>query len=179
MDNCAEDTNNSNEQTPEEIAGNSLMQDVPLVTNAQGKTATNDLKLENKIGTKNPDNLIKNINDKVLFERLSPEITDNEKAKRHHKYILLILLTLFLILQFASVRSMSNKVLAYAISGNPDKEILKNLLTFVTGYITSVVIELIAILKYIVKRVFDTSITDLIKIFRDYKENSDSKEQEK
>ena len=38
---------------------------------------------------------------------------------------------------------------------------------FTTGYITSVVVELIYMLKFIVKNVFDTSISDLVKLFKE------------
>ena len=39
--------------------------------------------------------------------------------------------------------------------------------TFVVTYITSVVVELIYMLKYIVHNVFDTSISDLVKLFKE------------
>lgn len=115
----------------------------------------------------NEETLIKNVNNKVLLDILSPEIKDNENAKRKHKFILIGLLAAFLIIQFLAVGFISDKVISYAILETSKAEIVNSLLTFVTGYITSVVIELIAILKYIVKNVFDTSLIELVKIFKE------------
>lgn len=43
--------------------------------------------------------------------------------------------------------------------------------SFVSIYITSVVIELIAMLKCIVTNVFDTSITSLVELYKDASSN--------
>ena len=59
-------------------------------------------------------------------------------------------------------------------------EYINIIIKFVSAYITSVVVELIAMLKYVVKNVFDTSITGLVQLYRDAnikdeeKQNSDS-----
>ena len=127
---------------------------------------SNDLNVEN-ISEKSERDLIKNVNQKVLVDVLSPEVSENESVKRIHKYILLLLMTLFLVVQFSSVHIISTIVLGYAVSDGSDIEIIKSLLTFVLTYITSVVAELIVILKYIVKNVFDTSLVDLVKIFKE------------
>lgn len=71
---------------------------------------------------------------------------------------------------------ISYRLVEYSIDNESRYEIVKALLTFVSAYITSVVVELIAILNYIVKKVFDTSIAELVKIFRDNDEQN--KEQE-
>lgn len=112
------------------------------------------------------DSIIKNVNNKVLIDILSPEISKNEQAKRVHKLALIMLLTVFLIIQFFSVYGITNSVIRYGTGENVEHEILKSLLTFVSAYITSVVVELIAILSYIVKNVFDASIAELVKIFK-------------
>lgn len=141
----------------------SLFSEVPSIIRQ------NDLKAEkhSKLKVKNDRSLIKNVNNQVLIDFLSPEISKNEQTKRIHKFILIVLLSLFLIIQFSSSYTVSIKVIDYCISNNANKEIVSGLLTFVTGYITSVVVELIAILKYIVKNVFDTSIKELIQIFKE------------
>lgn len=139
----------------------SLMNEVP------NKNISNDLKSEQRFYMEENNDIIRNANNMVLVKRLAPEISDNEKMKRIHKCILLVLLTLFLIVQFISVYSLSEKVINYSISEKAVYNISKLLLTFISGYITSVVIELIAILKYIVKNVFDTSIAELLKIFKE------------
>lgn len=145
----------------------SLKSEIP-----RSKDLHNDLKTEqDKNSNKNSkDSIIKNANHKVLIEYLSPEIKKNEQIKRMHKFILLILLTAFLIIQFLSVYSMSTTIVKYAINENSRYEIVKILLAFISAYITSVIVELIAILKYIVKNVFDSSIADLAKIFKDNEE---------
>lgn len=140
-----------------------------LLSEVPSTSRQNDLKSEtySKSKTNNDRSLIKNVNNQVLIDFLSPEISKNEKSKRVHKLILILLLSLFLVIQFSSVYTVSIKVIDYCTSNNADKDIVARLLAFVTGYITSVVVELIAILKYIVKNVFDTSIKELIQIFKE------------
>lgn len=128
----------------------------------------NDLESEISSSSKVKEkDLIKNVNNLFLINILSPEVLKNEKAKRHHKFILIALMIIFLIIQFRSVYVISEKVIEYATNKDASVDIVKFLLTFVSGYITSVVVELIAILKYIVKNVFDTSIAELVKIFKE------------
>ena len=68
----------------------------------------------------------------------------------------------------------TNLIIQYSVGDDAEEKIVDLLLKFDVAYITSVIIELIAILKYIVKSVFDASITELIKIFK-----SNSSEEEK
>lgn len=131
------------------------------------KKPNNDLRTEKLLIQQNNENIIKNVNNKVLIDILSPEISNNEKSKRIHKLVLIVLLTVFLIIQFISVYGFTNSVVNYGIGQNVNHEILKSLLTFVSAYITSVIVELIAILRYIVKNVFDASIADLVKLFKE------------
>ena len=84
-------------------------------------------------------------------------------------------MVIFMKIQFDSVYDISIKVINYATSAAAKSDIVKSLLAFVSAYITSVVVELIAILKYIVKNVFDTSLAELVKIFKE----TNNKEQEK
>lgn len=131
------------------------------------KRPNDDLRSEKLLIQQNNESIIKNVNNKVLIDILSPEISNNEKSKRIHKLVLIILLTVFLIIQFISVFEFTNSVISYGIGQNVNHEILKSLLTFVSAYITSVIVELIAILRYIVKNVFDASIADLVKLFKE------------
>lgn len=118
--------------------------------------------------------VIQNVNGAVLLHYLSPEIKNNEFTKRKHKYILIGLVTIFLVFQFITVYNLSTNLFNYAISKDANIEIIKLLIGFVSAYITSVVVELIAILNYVVKRVFDTSIKELIELFKE----DDKKEQD-
>lgn len=45
---------------------------------------------------------------------------------------------------------------------------------FIGFYITSVVVELITMLRYIVSNVFDTSITGLVELFKDATSNKEN-----
>lgn len=132
------------------------------------KEIHNDLRKETPIYFyKEKSNIIKNANNKVLIDFLSPEVSKNEQVKRIHKFILIVLVTIFLGAQFIVVYGLTNKIIEYSMSDNVNIEILKIVIAFVSAYITSVVVELIAILKYVVKNVFDTSIAELIKIFKE------------
>lgn len=116
--------------------------------------------------------IIKNANNQFLIGVLSPQIEKNEIKKRKHKDILLISIAIFLVFQFGTVYYLVFKTITTIfdchIDNKPlDLELIKIMLTFTTGYITSIVVELVAILKYIVKNVFDTSIAELVEKFRD------------
>ena len=138
-----------------------------LLSEVPDSGTKNDLKNEGKIKTQKTDKkFINDVNNQVLIDFLSPQISENEKSKRKHKSCLIILLTLFLVVQFLAVGFLSNKAISYAFISDANVDIVNSLLAFVSAYITSVVVEMIAILKYIVKNVFDTSLVDLVKIFK-------------
>ena len=119
----------------------------------------------------NSESIISNANKQVLLNTLSPEVSKNESTKRVHKYILIGVLFLFLIIQFVAVAVISTKIIDYGIQESANKEILDMLLKYAGAYITSVVIELIAILRYIVQNVFDSSLSDLVKAFKEKSES--------
>ena len=113
------------------------------------------------------ESVIDTVNNRILYKVLSPEITKNENVKRIHKSILIGLLTLFIVIQFIAVLVLSLRTFNYAFTNGSNEEIVNSFLKYLTGYITSVVAELFVILKYIVHNVFDTSITDLVKVFKE------------
>lgn len=136
-----------------------------------------------EIGRNNNDNpvidedYIKNVNNIVLINVLSPQVVKNENTKRIHKYWLIVILSIFLIAQFGMTFYIINKVFGfiftyYSENKSIDNHLINLLFTFITGYITSVVVELIYMLKCIVKNVFDTSISDLVKLFKEEIKNS-------
>lgn len=55
----------------------------------------------------------------------------------------------------------------HGLGNNLDLSYIDIIIKFVSVYITSVVVELIAMLHYIVSKVFDTSITGLVEIYKD------------
>lgn len=150
-----------------------LESDVPERKNLQSSLREEKVSASNNFDNNHP-NIIQNVNGAVLLHYLSPEIKNNEFTKRRHKYILIVLVTIFLFFQFITVYNLSINLFNYAINKDANIEIIKLLIGFVSAYITSVVVELIAILKYVVKRVFDTSIKELIELFKE----EEKKEQE-
>ena len=86
----------------------------------------------------------------------------------------LIAMGAFLLLQFLLVAIIiiftGFWIIKSHIDGIPFSDsTIQIFLTFIGAYITSVVVELIAILRYIVKNVFDTSIAGMVNNFKDTK----------
>ena len=116
--------------------------------------------------------LIKNVNNEFLLNVLSPEIKKNEAKKRKHKDWLMIIMGAFLIFQFILVAfaicSLGYFIITAHLAGNPfSASTIKIFFTFIGTYITSLIIELIAILRYIVKNVFDTSVAGMVNNFKE------------
>lgn len=128
------------------------------------------------------DKVIDNANKYFLVKILSPEVSKNEEKKRMHKDQLINIVKIFLIAQFVIVTFLLFGIfIMYFVFHGLGKEIqldyLKEIIKFATVYITSVVAELIAMLRYIVTNVFDTSITGLVEFYKDAnaRENSAAK----
>lgn len=105
---------------------------------------------------------------KIYQEVLSPQLEENEKLKRHHKKILMdnifkilkwqfIFTYIFVLILIVGILFSSFLVIS--------ENIIQYVIRFVEFYITSIVVELLSILFFIVKNVFDKSIVDLIKNF--------------
>lgn len=117
-------------------------------------------------------NIILTANNVVLLEVLSPQVKKNEATKRIHKYILLVIVGAFIAIQFFLTHYLITITYnfifdTYKVKGAIDTHLINLLFTFLTGYITSVVVELIYMLKFMVQNVFDTSISDLVKLFKE------------
>lgn len=127
------------------------------------------------------ETVIKNANHWFLVHVISPEISENEKRKRTHKTILLVFVILFLIVQFVFLGYLiywifSNIIECHKSNIGFSDLTIKTIFMFLSGYITSIVIELIAILKYIVKNVFDTSVAGLANTFKEESKNKEQQE---
>lgn len=125
------------------------------------------------------ESFIRRANAEVLLRTLAPQITKNEKKKRKHKDKLIKYLARFLAFQFAFVFiiimvAIVSVIWFHAINNPLSQGMVNILFAFFGTYLTSVVVELIYILKYIVEQVFDTSISSLTKAFG----GRDDKEQE-
>ena len=125
------------------------------------------------------ESFIRRANAEVLLRTLAPQITKNEKKKREHKDKLIKYVSIFLGVQFIFVFviiivAMLSIICFHALDKPLDQNVINILFAFFGTYITSVIVELFCILKYIVLRVFDTSISALTKAFS----GKDDKEQE-
>lgn len=142
------------------------------ITNIEKDDYNSKIKNANNAITKANQTIIKNANHWFLVNTISPEIQENEKRKRTHKTILLSFVILFLIVQFGFLGYLiywifSNIIECHKSGLSFNDSTIKAIFTFISGYITSIVIELIAILNYIVKNVFDTSVSGLANTFKE------------
>lgn len=99
---------------------------------------------------------------------LSPQLTENEDLKRRHKIILMSNLFEILKWQFIFTYVFVFALIIGTLAShwlNISEVIVKDIIKFVEFYITSIVVELLSILFFIVKNVFDKSIVDLIRNF--------------
>lgn len=146
---------------------------------SSSESNTLEKRISKETNTKSSDELINGVNDKVLLDVLSPEVENNEKIKRGQKWFLLVSLIMFLGIQFFAVFYFSNKIIGYSINKTANIKIVNSLLKFDAAYITSVIVEMFAILKNIVESVFDTSITELIKLFKNNSDEDEKKEEKR
>ena len=135
----------------------------------KGKEIT-DGKVQSQNGRKEKSvrEIVEESNSKFLMDVLSPEIKANEEKRRKHKDWLMIIMGAFLMFQFAMVALMiaysGYWVIRLQVNNTPFADsTLQIIFTFIGTYITSIIVELIAILRYIVKNVFDTSIAGMVK----------------
>lgn len=125
----------------------------------------NDIILENRINS-----YVENINGKILLGTLAPEVSKNEEKKRDHKdklikYVSIFLGTQFIIIFILIMIVIVSIIVFHALKNDFSSGIINMLFAFFGTYITSVIVELIFILKYIVVNVFDTSISALMEVF--------------
>lgn len=99
---------------------------------------------------------------------LSPQLQKNEDLKRQQKETLMNnifkILNLQFIFTYIFVFTLIVGILASSFLSISENTII-SIIKFVEFYISSIVVELVSILFFIVKNVFDTSIADLIKNF--------------
>lgn len=152
------------------------------VTNAQQENAQNTInKIKNdltNIGSNNIDlspaqtvdanQIIANNNTTTIAETIPHEITKNEEKKREHKDLLLKIVMWFLGVQFGLFFLLLTGVIVCLIIGHMiDKPFPTEMTTMIFDmlkiYLASIIVELISMLYFIVKNVFDTTIPDLAK----------------
>ncbi len=112
-----------------------------------------------------------------LYENvLAPQLEKNEDLKRGQKTVLMknvfVILKYQFIATYVFVFVVLVALLFSALLGISEKLAIEAI-SFIKFYITSIIVELISILFFIVKNVFDTSIVELFKNF-DNKEKKDT-----
>lgn len=118
--------------------------------------------------TVDANQIIANNNTMTIAEAIPNEITKNEEKKREHKDLLLKIVMWFLGLQFGLFFLLLTGVIVCLIIGHMiDKPFPTEMTTMIFDmlkiYLTSIIVELISMLYFIVKNVFDTTIPDLAK----------------
>lgn len=118
--------------------------------------------------------VVSNMNDEFTIIRniyenvLSPELEKNEELKREQKKQLMNKIFDILKWQFIFTYLFVGAILgmvAFSHFLHISEKIVLDSISFIKFYITSIIVELISILFFIVKNVFDKSIVDLIRNF--------------
>ncbi|MBQ3543575.1 MAG: hypothetical protein IJA34_01085 [Lachnospiraceae bacterium] len=117
------------------------------------------------------DDYNKNARPKVLLEHLAPQLVDNEKQKRKLKTKLLFYIKIMIAVQIALIAIpvifMSLSVFVkWEHINNIDIAVLEVFCSFLKYYISVIIAEFVAMLFFIVKYIFDKSISDLVKDFK-------------
>lgn len=169
----SEDTFEYSEETKEEQVERILenaVADIPTVNKeSNSNRAINDEQEKEKESWEDINYYVETANAKILLETLAPEVSKNEEKKREHKDKLIKYVSIFLGLQFAVIFILIMIVLIsiivfHALGNDFSFDMVKMLFAFFGTYITSVIVELVYILKYIVVNVFDTSISALMEL---------------
>lgn len=109
---------------------------------------------------------------------LSPQLRKNEELKRNQKEKLMNELFKILKIQFIFTYVFVLVLIVGTLGSSffsISEDIVESIIKFLEFYITSIVVELLSILFFIVKNVFDTSIVDLIKDFDKITQKMDKK----
>lgn len=146
---------------------------IHIVANADKNISLNENKndLDEESQNKNIQDYIKTANTDILRNTLAPQIKANEEKKREHKDKLIKSISYFLGGQFVIVAVLVLLILIsmlvfHALKNDYSENVLQMIFAFFGTYIASVIAELLAMLHFIVKEVFNTSISDLMKIFK-------------
>lgn len=118
---------------------------------------------------------------KIYKDVLSPQLELNEELKRKHKTSLMYNIFHLLKIQFGFTYVFVFVLLVGILASHflgISEHTIDSIIKFIQFYITSIVVELISILFFIVKNVFDKSIVDLLKNFDKQDKNKKSEGQD-
>lgn len=118
----------------------------------------------------NIDSIVVYSNNEALGDAVTTEITKNEEKKREHKDLLLKLVAWFLGLQFGLFFLLLSGVIvmivvAHMVKMDFSMDVINSVFDMLKMYLTSIIVEMISMLYFIVRNVFDTTIPDLAKQF--------------
>lgn len=105
---------------------------------------------------------------KIYEETLAPELVKNETKKREHKELVVNKLFRLLKWQFVATYFFTFLMIVMIATSSIlsiNNDVLNSMFSFMKFYISSILAELVAILFFIVKQVFDKSIVELFKNF--------------
>lgn len=107
----------------------------------------------------------------LVLEELAPQLIKNEEQKRVLKIALMIIISVILFVELTALMIpillvFINMLFDFPFCKVIDKDLLTEAFKFLSYFISIVVAELVAMLFFIVRYVFDKSIHDLL---RDYK----------
>lgn len=164
-----EDTANKIEEILEKAADKANIEET--------RDTKNIVELEHQKNSKQKDRInsyVHTANAKILLNTLAPEVSKNESKKREHKdklikYVSIFLGAQFLIIFILILLLIISIIVFHALEKDLSFDTIKMLFAFFSTYITSVIVELIYILKHIVDNVFDTSISALMEVFKTQK----------
>ncbi len=108
----------------------------------------------------------------TLFVSVDDKLVSILPYHRKAKDKLILIIKYFLLFQFLIISLLLIGIVTmifvfHGLGNDLDISYIDIIIKFVSVYITSVVAELIAMLHYIVSKVFDTSITGLVEIYKD------------
>lgn len=116
----------------------------------------------------------------IIQNKLIPQLVENENQKRDLKYKMVNIITGCLIAQGLILFVPMTAIIYVSFSpilkdNNNLNNNLSEILSFLKYFISAVIVETLTMLYYIIKKVFDSSITDMIELFKKNKKNKKDK----
>ena len=132
------------------------------------------------IESQDASNALKQLNEND--KNIITQFIENEKNKRNLKPKILYLVCFFIFVQLVIMNLILFVVIISLVLGDGtwyfirtiDLTIVPEVFDFLKYYITATVVELLGMLYFMIKKVFDNSIIEFFKLNRKNKENKDS-----
>lgn len=120
----------------------------------------------------------------IIQNRLIPQLVENENQKRDLKYKMVHIITGCLIAQglilLVPMAAIIHATFSSILKENDNlSQNLPEILSFLKYFISAVIVETLTMLYYIIKKVFDSSITDMIELFKKNKKKKKNNKKDK